>query len=146
VADISHREFRALAEFRYQIRSYLHFSEEAAKQHGVEPQQHQALLVVKAKEPEPASIRYLAERLQLRHHSAVGLVDRLEHSGFVRRVRLASDRRSAQVRLTKKGAGVLSELSPPHREELRSAIPALIQSLSSLLKGTERKHQHGKSA
>jgi DNA-binding MarR family transcriptional regulator len=146
VSDISPRGFRALAEFRFQIRSFLHFSEEAAKEKGVEPQQHQAMLVIKAREPEPTSIRFLAERLQLRHHSAVGLVDRLESHGLVRRIRVASDRRSAQVRLTKHGAKILGELSLHHREELRSALPALIESLAAIRTGTERKHQHGKSA
>ena len=146
MADISPREFRALAEFRFQIRSFLHFSENAAKDAGVEPQQHQALLAVKALEPEAARIGTIAERLQLRHHSAVGLVDRLEEAGLVRRTRLASDRRSAQVRLTKKGERVLRELTIHHREELRSAIPALIESLAAILKGTEKKHSHGTRA
>ena len=135
-----------MAEFRFQIRSFLHFSENAAKDAGVEPQQHQALLVVKALEPEAARIGTIAERLQLRHHSAVGLVDRLEESGLVKRIRLASDRRSAQVRLTKKGERVLRELTIHHREELRSAIPALIESLAAILKGTEKKNRHEKGA
>lgn len=112
----------------------------------MEPQQHQAMLVVKALEPEAARIGTIADRLQLRHHSAVGLVDRLEEAGLVKRVRLASDRRSAQVRLTKKGDGVLRELSIHHREELKSAIPALIESLGAIIKGTEKKHRHERSA
>ncbi len=106
----------------------------------MEPQQHQLLLVVKAKEPEPAGIAYLAERLQLRHHSVVGLVDRLEHSGLVRRTHSASDRRVAQVELTSKGTRMLHALSLHHREELRSAIPNLVENLICILKGTESKH------
>jgi DNA-binding MarR family transcriptional regulator len=145
VAEVSPREFRALAEFRYQLRRFLSFSEAAAKQAGVEPQQHQLMLAVKAKEPEPAGIAFLAERLQLRHHSVVGLVDRLEASGLVRRKHSASDRRTAQVELTAKGERILHALSLHHREELRSAIPDLIENLSFILQETESKH-HAKSA
>ncbi len=141
--EVSQHQIRALAEFRHQIREFLHFSEEAARSAGVEPQQHQLMLAIKAMEPEPASIRYLAERLLLRHHSAVGLVDRLEQSGMVRRARSAADRRSANILLTPKGARVLRELSQHHREELRSAAPALIESLTCILHGTEPKHAKG---
>lgn len=137
MAEVSHREFRALAEFRYQLRRFLSFSEAAAKHAGVEPQQHQLMLAVKAKEPEQAGIAFLAERLQLRHHSVVGLVDRLEASGLVRRTHLASDRRVAQVELTKKGERILHALSLHHREELRSAIPNLIENLTEILQETE---------
>jgi DNA-binding MarR family transcriptional regulator len=137
VAEVSPHEFRALAEFRYQLRRFLSFSEDAAKKAGVEPQQHQLMLAVKAKEPEPAGIAYLAERLKLRHHSVVGLVDRLERSGLAHRTHSASDRRTAQVELTPKGAKVLDALSLHHREELRSAIPDLIEHLTALSKGRD---------
>lgn len=143
VVEVSSREFQALAKFRYQIRSFLHFSEAAAKKFGLEPQQHQLMLLIKALEPEAASIRYLAERLLLRHHSVVGLVDRLERSGMVKRTRSAADRRSIQVLLTPKGTKVLRGLSVHHKEELRSAIPALIESLTLLLNGTESTHAQG---
>ncbi len=131
MAEVSPREYRALAEFRYQLRRFLSFSENAAKKAGVEPQQHQLMLAVKAKEPEPAGIAYLAERLQLRHHSVVGLVDRLEHSGLVRRTHPASDRRVAQVELTAKGARMLHALSLHHREELNP--PFRTSSITSLV-------------
>ncbi len=137
MAEISPREFQALAEFRYQLRCFLSFSENAAKKAGVEPQQHQLMLVVKAKEPEPAGIAYLAERLKLRHHSVVGLVDRLERAGLVRRTHSTRDRRIAQVELTAKGARLLHALSLHHREELRSAIPNLLDHLTSILKGKD---------
>lgn len=97
------------------------------------------MLAVKAKEPEPAGIAFLAERLQLRHHSVVGLVDRLEASGLVRRTHSASDRRVAQVGLTAKGERILHALSLHHREELRSAIPDLIENLTCILQETELK-------
>jgi len=140
VADITSREYHALAEFRYQIRRFLHFSETAAKEAGIEAQQHQLMLAVRANEPQASSIGYLAERLQLRHHSVVGLVDRLEKAGLARRVRSVSDRRSAEVKLTAKGVRILRDLTLYHREELRSAIPALIGHLESIWKGSERKH------
>lgn len=137
--DVSQTQIRALAEFRHQIRRFLHFSEEAAKSAGIEPQQHQLMLAVKALEPESASIGFLAERLLLRHHSVVGLVDRLEQAGLVKRVRSVEDRRSAQVLLTAKGTRILKQLSLYHRRELTSAIPALTESLVTILKETESK-------
>ena len=136
VRDISQAQTRALAEFRHQIRSFLHFSEAAAKAAGIEPQQHQLMLAVKALEPKPARITYLAERLLLRHHSVVGLVDRLEQAGMVQRVRSATDRRSAEVRLTLKGSKMLQKLSLHHRRELKTAIPALIENLVTILHDT----------
>lgn len=141
--SVSQQQIQALAEFRHQIRQFLHFSEEAASGAGIEPQQHQLMLAIKAREPEPASIRYLAERLLLRHHSAVGLVDRLELSGMVRRARSATDRRTANVLLTPKGTKLLHELSMHHRKELKSAAPALIETLTSILHETESKHAKG---
>lgn len=135
--QVSQGQIRALAEFRHQIRSFLHFSEEAAKSAGVEPQQHQLMLAIKAVEPEAAGIGYLAERLLLRHHSVVGLVDRMEQSGLVKRVRSASDRRIAQAILTPKGALILKKLSVHHRRELKSAAPALIEHLTTILHDTE---------
>ena len=95
------------------------------------------MLAVKALEPEPAGMTYLAERLLLRHHSVVGLVDRLEQHGMVKRVRSAADRRSAEVRLTPKGERVLHKLSKHHREELRVAIPALTEVLAAMIHETE---------
>jgi DNA-binding MarR family transcriptional regulator len=137
--DVSQRQIRALAEFRHRIRQFLHFSEEAARSAGIEPRQHQLLLAIQARAPEPVSIRDLAESLLLRHHSAVGLVDRLEHGGMVRRAQSEADRRSANVLLTPKGSRILRKLSVHHREELKSAAPALIESLTRILHETKRK-------
>ncbi len=95
------------------------------------------MLAIKAVEPEAAGIGYLAERLLLRHHSVVGLVDRMEQSGLVKRVRSASDRRIAQAILTPKGALILKKLSVHHRRELKSAAPALIEHLTTILHDTE---------
>jgi DNA-binding MarR family transcriptional regulator len=128
--EISSGEYQALAEFRYQIRSFLAFSKNAAHAAGVEPQQHQLMLALKAAAPKPATVQYLAGRLQLRHHSTVELLDRMEALALVGRRRSKEDRRSAEIRLTAKGSKILRELSLHHRRELRSAIPALIKSLA----------------
>lgn len=97
------------------------------------------MLAIKAVEPEAAGIGYLADRLMLRHHSAVGLVDRTEQAGLVKRVRSAADRRSAQAILTPKGAMILKKLSLHHRRELKSGAPALIAHLTTILHDTESK-------
>lgn len=137
MGDISQAQVRELAEFRHQLRRFLHFSEEAAKAAGVEPQQHQLMLAVKALEPEPAGIGQLAQRLLLRHHSVVGLVDRLEQAGLVKRERSTEDRRSAQVLLTGKGSEVLHKLSLHHRRELQTAMPELLESLAAIVREME---------
>src|SRR5881409_2559150 len=87
-------DYQALAEFRYQIRRFLRFSEQMARAAGIEPQQHQLLLAVKGlPEGRRAIIGELADRLQLQHHSVVELVDRLEERGFVQRNRDEGDQR-----------------------------------------------------
>jgi DNA-binding MarR family transcriptional regulator len=121
-----------LAEFRYQIRRFLRFSEQAARRAGLEPAQHQLLLAVKAHNGEP-TVGDLAERLQLRHHSVVGLIDRLAESGLVRRNRAEGDRRQVRVRLTPKGEAVLRKLSVAHRAELGAAGCALAMALQAIL-------------
>jgi DNA-binding MarR family transcriptional regulator len=138
VQDLPHSDFRALGEFRHQIRRFLHFSEEAARAEGLEPQQHQLLLAIRAWEDGGApSIGALAEHLLLKHHSAVGLVDRLEERGLVERIRGESDRRQVKVRLTAQGMAKLLRLSSAHREELRSSGPILVKTLSDLLEGLQ---------
>jgi DNA-binding MarR family transcriptional regulator len=126
-------DYRALAEFRYQIRRFLRFSEEAARRAGLEPAQHQLLLTVKAHDGDP-TVGDLAERLQLRHHSAVGLIDRMAECGMVRRHRAEGDRRQVRVALTRKGESVLRKLSLEHRNELGSAGHALAATLQTILK------------
>src|SRR5512146_1158058 len=103
IADINETDYRALAEFRYQIRRFVRFSERAARAAGVEPQQHQLMLAVKGMpEDEQATISNLAERLQIQHHSTVELVDRLVNRSLVTRKRGAEDRRQVLVQLTAK--------------------------------------------
>jgi len=126
--------YTALGEFRYQIRRFLHFSEEAAKAHDLEPQQHQMLLAIRAlDEPGGSTIGRLAERLFIRHHSAVGLVDRLAGQGLVERCRESVDRRQVHVRLSAAGQSRLKLLAEAHQEELRNLGPKLITALSDVL-------------
>lgn len=126
--------YQTLAEFRYQLRRFLRFSEQAARTAGLEPQQHQLLLAVKGlPEGRKATISALAERLQIAHHSAVELVNRLAERGFIERCRGEGDQRWVFVTLTPQGEEVLRTLSLAHRAELRSTGPALVQALTLLL-------------
>ena len=132
--DLSPKDYRSLGAFRYQIRRFLHFSEEAAKAEGLEPQQHQMLLAIRAlNESNGPTVGHLAEHLIVRHHSAVGLVDRLAERGLVARVRGQEDRRQVRVRLTSEGEAILRRLSRAHREELRTSGPTLVETLGVLL-------------
>ncbi|MGA8368131.1 MAG: MarR family winged helix-turn-helix transcriptional regulator [Candidatus Acidiferrales bacterium] len=127
-------DYRALADFRYEIRRYLNFSARAARAAGLEPQQHQALLAIKGLGDESrATVGWLAGRLDIRHHSAVELGDRLEARGLVRRTRGGADRRKVLLQLTRAGEGLLRELSAPHRRELRTAGPRLVEALRAAM-------------
>lgn len=129
--DVS--EFRKLEEFRFQIRRFLHFSETAARDSGIEAQQHQALLVLKGLPAgSPPTIGHLADRLLLRHHSAVGLVDRLQALGLVTREPSPTDARQVLVQLTAKGERILHKLSVAHRSELEEAEPRLVAALRAI--------------
>ncbi len=132
--DIRINEYQALAEFRYQIRKFLHFSEQMARDAGIEAQQHQVLLALKGlPEGKQPTIGYVAERLQLQHHSIVELINRLEERGLVRRHRDDVDQRRVLVELTSAGEKMLRELSLAHRNELKLAGPALVHALNALL-------------
>jgi DNA-binding MarR family transcriptional regulator len=131
--DLSVDEYRALAEFRYQVRRFLGFSEEQVRALGMEPQQHQLLLAIKGlPDGATASIGELAERLQLKHHSTVELVNRLEKQGHVVRELSQQDRRQVIVHLTSSGAAVLRQLSLAHHQELETAGPRLAKALASI--------------
>jgi DNA-binding MarR family transcriptional regulator len=127
---LSLTDYESLAELRYRIRRFLHFSEQAARMAGLEPRQHQLMLALKGL-PGPIGPRIgvLAERLQIRHHSTVELVNRLSAAGYVRRHRSGEDRREVWLSLTPKGEKVLRKLSLQHRAELRLHGPALIAAL-----------------
>jgi DNA-binding MarR family transcriptional regulator len=131
--DLSLEEYRSLADFRYQIRRFLGFSEEQVRAVGMEPQQHQLLLAIKGlPDGVMATIGELAERLQLKHHSTVELVNRLEKLGYIARQASEQDRRLVIVRLTHSGAAILRKLSIAHHEELEIAGPRLARALRSI--------------
>ena len=134
--DLRPDEYQALAEFRHQIRRFLHFSEEAAQKAGLETRQHQLLLALKALSltQGPTTVGDLAEYFQRRHHSVVGLLDRLTERGLVERTRSSADKRQVFVNLTREGEEILHRLSVDHRAELRNAGPALAKALNQLLR------------
>lgn len=126
-------EYQALAEFRYALRQFLRFSVKAAESVGLTPEQHQALLAIKGfPGRERITIGELAERLQIRHHSAVGLVDRLSKQGLLIRDRSTEDHRRVFIKLTAKGAKILEKLSAAHKEELKRIGPQLRRLLKNL--------------
>jgi len=131
--DLRAGEYRALADLRHRIRLFLNFSEAAARGAGVEPQQHQLLLVLKAMMPERPTIRIIAERLQIQQNSAAELVKRSVERGLVKRTQGIEDRREASVGLTPAGERVLRGLSLAHRAELRSAAPTLMRAVNALV-------------
>jgi DNA-binding MarR family transcriptional regulator len=125
--------FKAMAELRYQIRRFLRFSENAARQAGIEPQQHQLLLAVRGlPDVLKPTIGVLAERMQLQHHSTVELIDRLVERGFLFRLRSTDDKRQVLVKLTHNGEEFLKRLSLHHLQELQSAGPTFVKVLQSL--------------
>jgi DNA-binding MarR family transcriptional regulator len=125
-APMTKAEYEALAGFRYVLRRFLRFSEQTARGAGVTPQQHQVLLAIKGfPGRECATISELAERLQMRQHSMVGLIDRIEAQGLVRREPGTADRRQVYVFLTPAGEMLLHKLALIHRQELRGMREAL---------------------
>lgn len=133
-APITKSHYEMLAALRYALARFLHFSQEAARAAGLTPQQHQALLAIKGfPGRDAASIGALAERLQLRHHSVVGLVDRLVRRQLVRRVSSPLDRRRVDLELTARGESLLRRLSTSHLRELRQHGPELHRLLAKVI-------------
>ena len=133
-AEPSLADYQSLAELRYQIRRFLSFSERAARAAGIEPQQHQLLLAIKGLPPDRRpTIKALAERLCVRHHSAVALADQVEARDWARRERHAADRREILLRLTSSGDRLLRRLSVVHRDQLRVVGPTLAEALADIL-------------
>jgi len=123
---LSKSQYENLAAFRYALRQFLRFSEEEAQRAGITPQQHQALLAIKGfPGRERITVGELAERLQLRHHSAVELIDRLVDLKLAAREQSAIDRRQVHVQLTARGEQMLDKLSSAHEEQLRRIGPKL---------------------
>jgi DNA-binding MarR family transcriptional regulator len=138
--EITPDHYQTLAALRHALRRFLLFSQEAARGAGIPPQQHQALLAIKGfPGREYVSIGELAERLQLRHHSVVGLVDRLVRRGLVRRKASATDRRRVEVRLAARGEKLIQRLSAAHLMELRQIAPRLRRLLNSMEANTRRR-------
>jgi DNA-binding MarR family transcriptional regulator len=137
---LENEDYRALAEFRYQIRRYLAVSDEMARSGGLRPQQYRMLLALRglpeSKEP---TILVLAERLQIRHNSAVELVNRLARRGLIRRSRSAADSRKVFVQLTGKGAALIEKLVERRFVQLHSSQPELVKALHQVLARTHNR-------
>jgi len=130
---VTKAQYEALAELRYALRQFLRFSENAAQAAGLTPQQHQAMLAIKGfPGRDRITIGELAERLQIVHHSAVGLADRLVAERHVRRLQSREDRRQVYLALTKRGETLLGKLSASHQEQLRRVGPQVSQLLKAL--------------
>jgi DNA-binding MarR family transcriptional regulator len=127
-------DYRALAAFRHEIRKFIAFSEQAARDAGIEPQQHQLLLAVRGL---PSNMRptigAIAERLCVQHHTAVALVDKLEDRGLIQRERSEEDRREVLLRLTRDGEALLRALSALHRQQLETVGPNMVRALERVL-------------
>jgi DNA-binding MarR family transcriptional regulator len=123
-----------LAEFRYRLRKFLSFSEVASEAVGISAQQYQLLQVVAAiPTGQESSISYVAERMVVRHNSAVELVDRAERSGLVRRVADESDHRRSLLEITERGGEVLAQLVEQHLEEIEAEGPEMMRALQRLI-------------
>ncbi|MGV3662488.1 MAG: MarR family winged helix-turn-helix transcriptional regulator [Prosthecobacter sp.] len=135
---LSKAEYELLASFRFALRRFLRFSEDAAHGAGLTPQQNQALLAIKGfPGRDRVTIGELAERLQVAHHSAVGLVDRLAAEKLVAREPSEEDRRCVFIALTRHGEDVLEKLASAHRTQLRRIGPEILSLLGRLADGDE---------
>jgi DNA-binding MarR family transcriptional regulator len=126
-------EIQLLAKFRYEIRRFLQFSEQAAAAAGLQPQQHQLLLqIAGAPDKTLVTISHIADVMSLRHHTVVELSKRCELAGLVRRTHDLNDRRCVVLELTAQGQGALRQLSEVHAQQLRELAPSLIQALTRI--------------
>ena len=140
--EITTAEYRALAELRYRIRKFVREGDAASSAAGLEPQQYLLLLAIRGlPEGEEATIGTLAERLPLKHHSAVELIDRLEARGYVHRSRSRDDRRRVLVTLLPRGEKLLEQVARQRISELRASGAALVNAISALLEGKPQKRR-----
>jgi len=131
-------KLQTLAEFRYALRRFLQFSEQAAAQSSLQPQQHQLLLqIAGAPDGVETTISSVAERLGLRHNSVVELSKRCAEAGLVERLQIAPDHRYVNLKLTNAGLRALADLSEAHARELNELAPQLIQALSTIQKSVQ---------
>jgi len=135
-AEIPH--LRELAEFRFQLRQFLSFSEISSERHGIQAQQYQLLQVIAAAPTgQPASVSYLADRMVLRHNSTVELVDRAERAGLVRRHTDERDLRRSIIKLTPNGEQLLRMLVAEHVQELERLGERIVHSLRAVSFGDQ---------
>jgi DNA-binding MarR family transcriptional regulator len=145
--SVSDSEYRDLAELRYRIRHFLQEGDAAARRSNLEPQQYLMLLAIRGlPKDQPATLRTLAERMAVKHHSAVELTDRLEAHGLVQRIRSEGDRREVNVVLRPKGTKLLEQVARQRIGELRSTGAALARAINALLKRGPAKRRDGKPA
>jgi DNA-binding MarR family transcriptional regulator len=131
--SIERKDIQQLAKFRYEMRRFLQFSEQAAAAAGLQPQQHQLLLqIAGAPDDTLVTISYIAEVMSLRHHTVVELSKRCELAGLVRRAHDLIDRRCVVLKLTAQGDRALRQLSEVHAQQLREQAPSLIQALTRI--------------
>lgn len=132
-SSFSERDYALLAAFRNALRDFVHFSEEAALAAGLAPQQHQAMLAIRGiGSDRRLTIGDLAARMKVKHHSAVGLVKRMEAAGLVTKSHDPENHRQVLVELTSRGRRLLEDLSPVHKSELARIGPALRKILKQL--------------
>jgi DNA-binding MarR family transcriptional regulator len=145
-AEITTEEYRALAELRFCIRQFVGEGDATARAAGLEPQQYLLLLMIRGlPEGKEATIRTLAERLALKHHSVVELIDRLEAHGYVRRTRGRDDRRRVLVSLLPRGERMLEDVARQRINELRSSGHQLVQAIDQLLDQPEKPHGNNRA-
>ena len=141
---LSDRDYTNLLRFRTELRRFLHWSEERAQAEGLTPAQHQLLLAIKGLPTGlRPTVRVLAERLRLRHHSVVELIDRLERADLAARTPSPTDGREILVRVTATGERLLRKLSVTHHAELQTSGPRLLQALQAVIQPGARKASHG---
>ena len=131
---VTDADYRSLAKFRRALRSFLYFSEQAAKSAGLTPSQHQLMLAIRGSDTGQApTIGEVAGWMKLRHHSTVELVDRAEAAGLVKRLQDPDDQRRQRLVLTREGESKLAKLAHLHREELRRFREEGLLTLESIL-------------
>lgn len=124
--NLTTHDYAQLAQWRYTVRRFLRFSEEAAAEAGLTSQYYQAMLVLRGSpESKRVTINDLAQQLLIKHNSAVGLVDRLVRKGLVTREGSKADRRKVELHLTDRGQAVMARLAAVHRRELQRIGPFL---------------------
>ena len=133
MSSLHSESYEALAEFRYLLRKFLRFSKDLlAAKAGLNPEQYEALLAIKAFLGKPITISQLSERLQVKHHSAVNIVDRLVERKLIRRTAGEEDRRERHLELTAKGEDLIGEMAALHYTELRDRSGDMIKALQRL--------------